>query len=143
MESHSFKTKREIACEVCGKMYFTMKHLKSHLTRHKDPKFVCDFEGCTKQFFKSIVFERHKKTHIGQRDFACHLCDKKYFSPDHLNKHILQFHKKLKVSCELPGCSSKFARKDTLRNHVLKTHKDLPQDVLQSFLMKIRDMKHV
>ena len=64
MESHSGKVKkREKACEVCGKMFFTMKHLRTHLLRHKDPKFVCDFEGCTKKFFKSIVFDAQEDTY--------------------------------------------------------------------------------
>ena len=142
METHNGENrKREMGCEVCGKKFFTKQTLRTHMIRHKDPKFVCNFEGCTKKFFKSIVFESHKKTHIGQRDFACHLCDKKYFAPNHLSRHILQFHKQLKVSCELPGCSSKFARKETYRNHVLSHHKDLSQEQIQTLFKKIREMK--
>ena len=106
--------KREVACEVCGKMFVDVSDLRIHSIYHKDPKFVCNFDGCTKKFFNITNLEAHKKTHVGQRDYACQLCDKKYFKAQHLSRHVLHFHKQLKVSCELPGCSSKFARKETM-----------------------------
>ena len=142
METHNGENrKREMGCEVCGKKFFTKPALRTHMIRHKDQKFVCNFEGCTKKFFSSTSFKSHKKTHIDQRDFACHLCDKKYFIANHLHRHILHFHKQLKVSCELPGCSSKFARKETYRNHVLSHHKELSKDQIELLLKKIREMK--
>ena len=142
MEVHKgLDRKREIACDVCGKMFLELKHLRSHSIHHKDPQFICSFDGCTKKFFHCNTLEGHKKTHIDKRDFACHLCDKKYFASNHLNRHILHFHKQLKVSCELPGCSSKFARKETYRNHVLSHHKDLSQEKIQALFKKIREMK--
>ena len=142
MENHSgIIRKRDKACDVCGKMFVTLKQLGDHSIYHKDPTFICSFDGCTKKFFHSNTLEVHKKTHIDQRDFACHLCDKKYFLSNNLNRHILNFHKQLKVSCELPGCSSKFARKETYRNHVLSHHKDLSPEKIQALLKKIREMK--
>lgn len=135
--SHGEKT---IACEICGKMYPTMNRLKNHLIYHDDPKYICDIEGCSKKFFVQELLISHKKTHIGQRDFACHLCDKKYFLSSHLTRHILHFHKQLKVACELPGCTSKFARKETYRNHVLSHHKDLSKAAVDALLKKIREL---
>ncbi|CAO1381708.1 unnamed protein product [Diamesa serratosioi] len=135
--AHGEKT---IACEVCGKMYPTMNRLKNHLIYHEEPKFVCDIVGCGKKFFVQELLIGHKKSHIGQRDFACHLCDKKYFLSSHLSRHILHFHKQLKVACELPGCTSKFARKETYRNHVLSHHKDLSQAAVNALLKKIREL---
>ena len=134
--------KREVACEVCGKMFVNVRQLKLHSIYHKDPEFICNFVGCTKKYYSSLHLEAHKKTHVGQRDFACQLCDKKYFKGNHLSRHVLNFHKQMKVSCEIPGCSSKFARKETYRNHVLSNHKDLSQEEIQSLLKKIREMKH-
>ena len=133
--------KREIACEVCGKMFVTLQQLRNHSVYHKDPRFICSFDGCSKKFFSGKYLENHRKTHIGQRDFACHLCDNKYFVASHLHRHVLHFHKQLKVCCELPGCSSKFARKETYRNHVLSHHKDLSHEKIQALLLKIREMK--
>lgn len=139
MVSHT--NKREVACEVCGKMFKTLADLRKHAVLHEELKFICDFEGCTKKFFKILLLERHKKIHIGQRDFACLLCDKKYFIAKHLQRHVSYIHEQLKYICEIPGCSSKISRKDYYLQHVLRKHKDLPQDTLQSILKKIREMK--
>ena len=142
MEIHDRDRKREYSCEFCGKMFATLGDLKQHSIYHKEPQFICSFEGCTKKFFRSSLLESHKKTHFHRRDVACQLCDKKYFEVSHLQRHVLHFHKKLKFSCELPDCKSKFTRKEKYRSHVLTLHKDLSQDEVNLLLMKIKVMKH-
>lgn len=48
---------------------------------------------------------------------------------------------KLKIDCEVVGCSSSFARKETYRNHVINHHQNIGQDNLHNLLTKIRNMK--
>ena len=141
MVSHT--NKREVSCEICGKMFKTILHLKKHSVHHEELQFVCNFEGCTKKYFKSSLLEAHKKTHIDQRDYACHLCDKKYFNSYTLSRHVLHFHRQRKFICEVPGCSSKLSRKETYKHHVETQHKDFPQDVIQPLLKKIKEMKTI
>ena len=137
-------SKRDTACDICGKLFMSLTHLKAHNLLHTEPKFCCSFDGCSRKFFVRSALETHKKTHIEQRDFACDLCDKKYFKNNHLQRHIINFHKRLKFTCELPGCSSlTFVRKESYRSHVLKHHKELSEEKKHFLLMKIRDMKLV
>ena len=90
--------KRKFCCDFCGKMFATLRDLRVHLIYHKEPKFICNFDGCSKKYFASNKFESHKKTHIDQRDFACQLCDKKFSEFSNLKRHDLLVHKKLKFS---------------------------------------------
>ena len=83
---------------------------------------------------------KQQKTHTGQRDFMCHLCEKSFFSANHLRRHIVVSHDKVKVNCFVEGCPFSVGRKDYLRNHMM-THRELAEDVKIAYLVKIREMK--
>lgn len=70
----------------------------------------------------------------------CHLCEKCFFSANHLRRHIAVAHDKVRVNCFVEGCRFSVGRKDYLRNHIL-THRELSEDVKNAYLIKIRDMK--
>lgn len=102
-------------------------------------KFICDFEGCPKKFVNITLLRTHKKSHTGQRDYACKLCDKKYFSSSRLRDHVSIIHEKQTYNCEI--CSSKLSRKDTFLQHMLMQHRDIPQVEKQYLIQKIKPSK--
>jgi uncharacterized Zn-finger protein len=127
-------------CEICGKQYASTKSLRTHMKYHQEPEYRCAFEGCQKGFITKLLLMNHEKTHFGQRDHMCHLCEKSFFSANHLRRHISVSHDKVRVNCFVEGCRFSVGRKDYLRNHI-QTHRELPDDVKNEYLIKIRDMK--
>ncbi|XP_070502549.1 gastrula zinc finger protein XlCGF26.1-like [Chironomus tepperi] len=81
--------KRDIPCSQCGKQFSTQKHLTAHLKYHKPASFICQYENCSNAFFTLTQLNSHYKVHNNQRDYACQLCEKKYFHRSHLKKHLL------------------------------------------------------
>lgn len=50
--------------------------------------FVCNWLFCGKRFTRSDELQRHKRTHTGEKRFACEECGKRFMRSDHLSKHI-------------------------------------------------------
>ncbi|XP_043398204.1 Krueppel-like factor 11 isoform X10 [Chelonia mydas] len=49
--------------------------------------FSCNWEGCDKKFARSDELSRHRRTHTGEKKFACPVCDRRFMRSDHLTKH--------------------------------------------------------
>uniref|UniRef100_A0A914VS84 C2H2-type domain-containing protein n=1 Tax=Plectus sambesii TaxID=2011161 RepID=A0A914VS84_9BILA len=49
--------------------------------------FACDWTHCQKRFTRSDELQRHRRTHTGEKRFACESCGKKFMRSDHLTKH--------------------------------------------------------
>lgn len=49
--------------------------------------FTCSWEGCDKKFARSDELSRHRRTHTGEKKFACPVCDRRFMRSDHLTKH--------------------------------------------------------
>ncbi|KAL7023230.1 hypothetical protein ACKWTF_012523 [Chironomus riparius] len=132
--------KTEHFCEICGKKYSSTKSLRTHMKHHQEPEFKCEIDGCNKGFITKLLLANHQKIHTGQRDFMCHLCEKSFYSANHLRRHIAVSHDKVRINCFVEGCRFAVGRKDYLRNHIL-THRELPEDTKKALLLKVRDMK--
>lgn len=68
--------------------------------------YVCDYIGCMKSFTRTDELKRHKLTHtgnylskkifsgtisffvLGEKNFVCAYCDKKFLRKDHALKHL-------------------------------------------------------
>jgi uncharacterized Zn-finger protein len=50
--------------------------------------FVCQWEGCDRQFSRSDELSRHKRTHTGEKKFVCSICERRFMRSDHLTKHV-------------------------------------------------------
>ncbi|CRL06415.1 CLUMA_CG019612, isoform A [Clunio marinus] len=127
-------------CEVCGKKYGSAKSLKTHMKHHQEPEFKCQFDGCPKAFINKLLLANHEKIHLNQRDFQCHFCEKSFFSANHLRRHIVVTHEKVRVNCFVESCRFSVGRKDYLRNHIL-SHRELSEEMKHAYLIQIRDMK--
>lgn len=71
----------------------------------------------------------------------CHLCDKSFFSANHLRRHIAVTHERIRIACFVENCRFSVGRKDYLRNHIILSHRELPEDVKNAYLTQIREMK--
>ena len=49
--------------------------------------YVCDWEVCGRRFARSDELARHRRTHTGEKKYACPLCGRKFMRSDHLSKH--------------------------------------------------------
>lgn len=49
--------------------------------------FGCSWDGCDKKFARSDELSRHRRTHTGEKKFACPACDRRFMRSDHLTKH--------------------------------------------------------
>lgn len=106
-----------------------------------------------------LMSVRLLQTHIGQKDFACDLCDKCYYTPvslfknkfnsaksnlywmpfqKDLKKHIRIIHEKLRFFCQVSGCSGNFAQRDYYKKHVISQHQNLGIEFLEELLESIK-----
>lgn len=112
LKSHTpgYVDKSEHFCEICGKKYSSSKSLRTHMKHHSEPEFKCNFDACNKGFISKLLLANHEvslfnvqqikflieifpqKIHLGQRDHMCHLCEKSFFSANHLRKFSNSLH---------------------------------------------------
>ncbi|KAK9961505.1 hypothetical protein ABG768_009289 [Culter alburnus] len=63
----------------------TRDHVCTH--PHCEKPFRCCWDGCLKRFARSDELSRHRRTHTGEKRFACPVCHSRFVRSDHLAKH--------------------------------------------------------
>lgn len=82
-----------VNCPVCGKTFHILSKMVAHM----------------------------KEVHVREKNFACTICDQKFFSRTHVQKHMIKHVGERIYQCEV--CKKSYARKQTLRDH-MRIHSD-------------------
>ena len=85
-----------------------------------DDPFICP--QCGNEYNTRSILIRHLSSHA-EKQFKCHLCQKKNSQKDHLKRHTDSIHYQLK-KWECNRCDAKFSRKEHLMNHKQTIHEE-------------------
>ncbi|XP_073828715.1 uncharacterized protein [Musca autumnalis] len=134
-----------LKCHICGKLYYTQKAFRQHLSMHEGkPMFSCKI--CGKQYFFSSSLSNHLKYyHNPNKDeikaraaassaerrkkrcyppegdpMECHICNKVYYTKKALTQHLTKHEGKPKYSCKL--CNKQYFFSSSFSNHMKFFH---------------------
>lgn len=80
--------KKSHSCEICGKVFKLIGHLKRHVVLHTGEKqYVCDV--CQRPFSDKSTLRKHFQTHTGERNYKCDICGKCFTQRSHMKTHLL------------------------------------------------------
>ena len=106
------------------------RHIESHRdyteVTSKTTTYVCDFEGCDKEFAQKKSWYTHRFN--GHKNFGkvpcTHTgCTYAAISKSHLKIHMMKHSEGKPFLCEVQGCGKRFKREVTYKNH-LDIHKN-------------------
>jgi uncharacterized Zn-finger protein len=134
------KNKQKFLCEICGRSYKYVCHLKEHSKTHTGKRdYKCSL--CEKSYFRHRDLEEHEKIHYGTEYYHCNICNKAFVRRSGLNRHKKVHTENALIKCG--HCDKYFIQKSHLDEHVL-THLGVKpfkcEDCGTSFVRR-RDMR--
>ena len=110
-------------CNVCGKEHKTARHLKNHMKIHTEKyinkKWTC--ETCGAEYKSTVSLKNHISTiHLGERNFACHICGKNFTRAGVLRAHMKVHEGSKPFHCIY--CNSSYGEKRNLMTHLSRNH---------------------
>ncbi|XP_064424148.1 POZ-, AT hook-, and zinc finger-containing protein 1 [Latimeria chalumnae] len=137
------RVRKQVGCEVCGKVFRDVYHLNRHKLSHSGEKpYACPV--CGLRFKRKDRMSYHVRSHDGSvgKPYVCISCGKGFSRPDHLNGHIKQVHTSERPhKCQT--CNASFATRDRLRSH-LACHEDkVPCQVCGKYLRAAYMVDHL
>ena len=85
---------KSFKCDSCEATFKYKQSLNMHKKRLHDPDYIrpfvcsmCNYKAHTKP---RLVF--HIKSHLGERDYLCHLCEKAFTKSNNFKRHLLKVH---------------------------------------------------
>lgn len=114
------KSKPNISCPVCLKLFKSTMYLKLHMKMHANPKgFQCP--KCRKNFQYRDTLNKHMMCHSQSQNYMCSLCGKMYKRMSHVREHMRVHITERPYACNL--CEKGFKSRNGLKVHS-RTHSD-------------------
>ncbi|XP_047542072.1 PR domain zinc finger protein 5-like isoform X8 [Vanessa atalanta] len=109
---------RTIKCFFCPETFQNyVLRKRHHNSAHNVEISVISCPVCGKSFhIVSKMWAHLKEVHVREKNFSCSLCDQKFFSRTHVQKHMIKHLGEKIHQCEV--CKKSYARKQTLRDHM-------------------------
>lgn len=105
------------SCEICGRFFHNLTHLKRHMETHQIKKFQCSV--CSLKFRELLALKKHIPRHDETLEFICSICDEKSINKTVFSEHLNKSHSDLLTNIfKCPECSEEFPRKNALRSHM-------------------------
>ncbi|XP_061725843.1 zinc finger protein 431-like isoform X3 [Cydia pomonella] len=105
-------------CFYCDETFPNyMQRKRHHHSVHnlEIPAFNCPI--CHKAFEIESKMQVHiKEVHLREKNYSCTMCEQKFFSKTHVQKHMVKHFGERVHQCEI--CKKSYARKQTLRDHM-------------------------
>ena len=99
---------RKHICDVCGRQFKQLCHLKVHKRIHLGEKpYLCEY--CGKRFRDSGIRNRHVKIHTGEKAHQCSVCAKSFTDSWSLHKHHAVHTKPKQHVCKTCGKGFNFS----------------------------------
>lgn len=148
--AYSTDPQQELKCDHCGKLFSSMRYLRSHRARINEEKVKCDICGVSR--FKSYIRSHmlthvkvpcpickkmisdfsakvHIATHFSVLEFACDVCGKTCPTKYLMKHHIEQKHSNEIVFYGCKFCRKKFKENLALEAHIMLLHPKNPSKV--------------
>ncbi|CAH2079325.1 unnamed protein product, partial [Iphiclides podalirius] len=110
--------RRRVKCLHCSETFASYGARKSHhSTAHGADLPTIHCPVCRKSFPIASKMRAHlKEVHLREKNFACPMCDQRFFSRSHVQKHMVRHVGERVHQCDV--CRKSYARKQTLRDHM-------------------------
>ncbi|CAH2234264.1 jg14219 [Pararge aegeria aegeria] len=116
--------KRLIKCFFCPELFqnYVLRKKHHNQSHNVETDVANNCPVCSKSFhIKSKMWAHMKEVHVREKNFACALCDQRFFSKTQVQKHMIKHVGEKIHHCEV--CKKSYARKQTLRDH-MRIHRD-------------------
>ncbi|XP_046408169.1 zinc finger protein 665-like isoform X2 [Ischnura elegans] len=121
---HSSDSKK-YCCSKCGKKFMDKDRFSIHVGVCQLGQLLLKCGECGKECLRRSELNLHLLSHNPDRNFACHMCPRKFLKSGDLSLHIRNFHLKLKPH-ECGICKKRFAVRRYLREHYAVHSDDRP-----------------